>query len=355
MAAVVAIYLIAIVPLRSGRAGAVDRAMQLAPDDPAVFGNLGTYYYYGFRDYARATEQYERRARLQPNSPAVFNSLALIQRRQGKWAQSLANSRRACELDPSNLGYQRVLISTLNAGRRWDELRAARRRLTALLPDSLREKYDLAVVSFRATGSRRDVEEFFASLPPAELNSPLGLSLRQDFARSTGNYAEAIRIDQQQPYYEDGLPTAFQTTLAALDYWALKDEAGARKRLGDTISEIRKLSQQEPRNGNYPNILGLCEAVFGDPVAARRYGDQVAERIPESIDALTGPNTAMLRANIYELSGDKETALAEYARLLRTPSSQLNVHEMRDTYGNLHGDPRFEALLNDPKNNAPLF
>ena len=79
---------------------AMDRAVQLAPDDPEVVGSLGTYYYYGYRDYARAAEQYERLARLQPNDPTIFNSLGLIQRRQGRWAESLTNTRRATELDP---------------------------------------------------------------------------------------------------------------------------------------------------------------------------------------------------------------------------------------------------------------
>jgi hypothetical protein len=48
--------------------------------------------------------------------------------------------------------------------------------------------------------------------------------------------------------------------------------------------------------------------------------------------------------------------MAEYARLLRTPAL-LNVHMMRSgtTWRMLQGDPRWEALLNDPKNNAPLF
>jgi hypothetical protein len=49
--------------------------------------------------------------------------------------------------------------------------------------------------------------------------------------------------------------------------------------------------------------------------------------------------------------------------LLQTPysSSQSithsNVHQMRvdALYAPLRGDPRFEALLKDPKNNAPLF
>jgi len=36
--------------------------------------------------------------------------------------------------------------------------------------------------------------------------------------------------------------------------------------------------------------------------------------------------------------------------------SVLNVNELkRDTAMKLHGDPRFDAILDDPANNAPLF
>jgi len=54
--------------------------------------------------------------------------------------------------------------------------------------------------------------------------------------------------------------------------------------------------------------------------------------------------------------GDNETALAETAKLLRIPS-QFTVHMLRaePALSHLRGDPRFEALLADPKNSAPLF
>ena len=54
-------------------------------------------------------------------------------------------------------------------------------------------------------------------------------------------------------------------------------------------------------------------------------------------------------------TGAKDAALAELARLLRTPFG-ANVYTARIDPGwlPLRGDPRFEALLNDPKNNAPL-
>jgi hypothetical protein len=41
---------------------------------------------------------------------------------------------------------------------------------------------------------------------------------------------------------------------------------------------------------------------------------------------------------------------------LHTPATNLvNVHEWRRAYSTLNGDPRYQALLSDPANNAPLF
>jgi TolB-like protein len=52
---------------------AIDRAVQLAPDDPDVIGNAGDYYYYAHRDYVRANEQYQRLAEQRPNDAVVFS------------------------------------------------------------------------------------------------------------------------------------------------------------------------------------------------------------------------------------------------------------------------------------------
>ncbi len=336
---------------------AIDRAMQLAPDDPEVFSSLGTYYYYGYRDYARATELYERRARQQPNSPIVFNSLALIQRRQGNWAQSLVNARRACELDPANISYQRNLLATLQAGRRWDEALAAQRRITALLPDSLNEAFQLAYLHFEATGSTREGEAFFAKLTPEQLKSSLGINLKQNWAGALGDNAEVIRLDKIQPYYdEDGTPRALQAMGVAFAYAELGDLMAAKARLGDFPAGLHAQVVNEPKNIYYWLYLSGMEAILGHKEEALRCANRSVELMPESADALDGVGYAKIRAKVYDWIGDKDKALAEYKRLLRVPSPYfLNVHEMKHGYSSLHGDPRFEALLRDPQNNAPLF
>ena len=336
---------------------AIDRAVQLAPEDPEVFSSLGTYYYYGFRDYARAAEQYEKRAKLQPNSPIVFNSLALIQRRQGRWAQSLVNARRASELDPANISYLRNLLATQRAARRWDEALATQRRIITLLPGDLQMAYFLAYGHFLAKGSTREGETFFASLKPEQLNSPLGIELRKNWAGSMGDYTEAVRLDKVQPYYdEDGTPHYEQAFGAAANLYALGDHAAAKARLGDFPAELRALLVREPKSVRLWAFVAGVEAILGNKAEALRCAERSVELLPESRDALDGVSYAAYRATTYDFVGEKDKALAEYARLFRTPSTVLmNVHEFRRGFSTLHGDPRFEALLNDPANNQPLF
>jgi TolB-like protein/cytochrome c-type biogenesis protein CcmH/NrfG len=336
---------------------AIDRATRLAPDDPEIYGSLGTYYYYGFRDYARAAEQYEKRARLQPNSAVVFNSLALIQRRQGQWARSLANSRRACELDPANLSYLRNLLATQRAARRWDEALATKRRIVTLLGNDLKESFELAWTHFLATGSIREAEAFFASLTPEQRDSQLGIELRKSWANSIGDYREVIRLDQLQPYYdEEGAAHHEQAFGAAFAYYCTGDKDGARARLGNFPAELRARLEREPGSVRLWSFLAGMEVLLGNNEEARRCAERSVELLPESRDALDGVTYAAFRAQVYDFVGEKEKALAEYTRLFRTPSTVfLNVHEYKRGYSTLNDDPRYQALLNDPANNAPLF
>jgi len=338
---------------------AIDRAVQLAPEDPDIISAQGTYYYYAFRDYQRATAYYEKLARLQPNSPNFFNSLALIQRRQGRWAESLANSRRACELDPANYSYLRILITTLRAGRHWDEMLAMQRRLVTFQPENLEEQMTLAYIPFLATGSTVEGDAFVAQLTPAQANSPDVIWLRRYWAAAKGDLAEAVRLSKLLPYYDGNYsqPRWRQAAIQASHLLALGDKAAARERLGNFPDELRALLAKEPDNMQCMVALADMEAMLGNKAEALRLAERYVALMPESKDALDGAAYTILRAAVYDATGEKEKALAEYARLLRVANAfSLNVHELKhDRTNTLRGDPRFEALLNDPKNNAPLF
>ena len=134
------------------------------------------------------------------------------------------------------------------------------------------------------------------------------------------------------------------------------DLSAARARAEILLPTFKSLLDQQPANSNLWDALAGLHALLGDKEAALREARKAVELVPESTDALTGPNISAVLAQVRAWTGDKDGALAELARLLRTPFGP-NVFQARFDPGwlPLRGDPRFEALLTDPKNNAPLL
>jgi len=336
---------------------AIDHAEALAPDDPDVIRDVGTYYYFAHRDYSRALEQYGKLAQQRPNDASLFNSLGLIQRRQGKWAESLANMRRATALDVASVAFLNNLVSSLTAARRYDELATAWRKMIDLEPNKLWPGYQLAFCSFLATGSTREVQDFLASLTPAEINSDEGVAIRTDWAVDTGDAAEFVRLTHQEPHLSISYFQPWEQDVVAASVINLTgDHAGAMDRLGKIPGQLDDWLKREPRNPRLWSMKSTVDLILGRPADAVSSSERSCELIPESTDALEGPLYASFAVECYDIAGEKERALSEYARLLRVPGSIINVYTMRrDPFSKLHGDPRFEALLNDPANNAPLF
>jgi Flp pilus assembly protein TadD len=149
--------------------------------------------------------------------------------------------------------------------------------------------------------------------------------------------------------------TVHDTTLAVA-LAAQGDLAGARARLEDPAHFKLRLAS-EPDNYSLWASLSVVQVLLGNHDEAVRSARRAVELLPESLDTFDGPQFASNLAFIYAWSGDSDRAIAGYARLLSTPFSGLNVHEMKlaPEFAPLQGDPRFEALLSHPKNNAPLF
>jgi hypothetical protein len=57
---------------------------------------------------------------------------------------------------------------------------------------------------------------------------------------------------------------------------------------------------------------------------------------------------------LHALLGDRKEALTELSRQLKLPESQPNELRVDLALASLWDDPQFQAILNDPANNAPL-
>ena len=337
---------------------AIDTAVRLAPDDPVVVEMLGSYYYYGYRDYGRAAEQYQRLLLIRPNSSEAFAHLGYIMRRQARWAEALANLRHAVELDPRNTRFISELGRMLLDLRHYDEAASVLRRAAEIAPDNPFSAALVAAVPFFSRGSSKEYQQWFAGLKETRETANIWRFFYRVMPRFYGDWTEVVKRDQEYPYL-DPFDSQFhwqRDQEMIVGVLGTKDLAAVRVRAEKLIPQYLALLEAQPANATLWGNLSLLHAFVGHGAEALRCAHKAVELIPESVDAVEGPKQRATLAQVYAWTGDKDRALAEVARLLRTPYG-LIVYSIRidPIWLPLVGDPRFEALLNDPQNNAPLF
>jgi TolB-like protein/cytochrome c-type biogenesis protein CcmH/NrfG len=344
---------------------AIENAARFAPDDPEVALNLGFYYLYGFRSYERAIAEFEKYVRLRPTSAAGYLALGSVQRRQARWLDARASFQKAAEFDPAFIDVVAQQMSVEQPLRRYGKARELAGKVADLLraagPPSERQKlngYDLyrAQLGFYESGSPLEWEKLqdqFEEQSGGRIDAWFG---RTVFAAELGLGAEVIRLDARERSAD-----WFGTIRAACALAAGGDIAAARQRIGDLPDRLRARLEREPENDSIWGAVARLEALLGHGDEALRCARRATELVPLARDTWYGPAREADLAFVYTWTGDKDRATAIYARLLALPvvadGYTITVHVLKRGvwYAPLRGYPAFEALLADPKNNAPIL
>jgi tetratricopeptide (TPR) repeat protein len=270
----------------------------------------------------------------------------------------VANLRRSIELDPQNLRYRTTLAAQLVTMRHYDDAQAEMKRVVEITHGGvLIWKYLALATPYLAQGSTAEGNAFFADIAAAKKEDPEEIDLHKVWARLTGDFALAVRLDEQQPYFDgNGNPRWGQDFQMAVDRLGSGASAEGRAMTEKVLPELKAQLLKEPANSSLWLATAFAEAVLGDREGALAAAAKATELVPESNDAVDGPQKAVDRAQIFAWVGEKDKALSELARLLRVPYG-ANVHnELHDPgWLPLRDDPRFKALLDDPKNNEPIL
>lgn len=131
---------------------AYERALTVAPDNPAVLNNLG-YSLFLQGDTRRALERLKQADRRAPGSPSVLNNIALVHARLGKYDEAFKSFARAFGEYDARLKTAELLEQ---AGRTADAVKHYEAALK-LQPDSAPLLERLADL-YERTGRRRDAE-----------------------------------------------------------------------------------------------------------------------------------------------------------------------------------------------------
>jgi TolB-like protein/Tfp pilus assembly protein PilF len=339
-------------PARLAKArAAVDTALQLHPELGDAHLALAYHYYYCYRDYERAHAELAIALRATPNDAEVWDGMAAVSRRQGKWDDAVAHFERARMLDPHNAAVVWNLAETYLSLCRFDEAAAAFAQGLTNNPQARLFSLAHGAIDLKRNGN---TDSLCAALKkiPREFD-PGGavttLAIRMNLMER--DYAEAERWLEsctRELLNDSGLggmaraidgysfPRAWYAGLIAR---GKGDEVAARAAFTSARETVRVGLQQWPDDPKTNMMLALVDAALGQKDDAVTEARRAVDLLPVTADAFDGPMIATNLAVVYAQLDEHDLALKELTPLLELPNGP--------TRGMLRVEPEWDPLRND--------
>jgi len=329
-----------------------EQAMQLQPDLPEAHLALGFSYYYGDKNYEAALREFEIARLGLPNESEVYLAIGAIQRRQGKWAHSIANMEKAASLNPKDTWALQNLTYNYSILRNYDAANKTVDRALALDPTAMEllgVKSSLAIAEKGDFGVAETGFEALESIPMTNEQKLRTADARADVFLLERRYSDGLReaeslSDDQAASYPTGLWSKYYHIGFARR--ALEDESGARAAFLKAKSAAEEQLKRTPDVAKLRIQLAKVLAFLGEKDFAMAEAQRASELQPESKDAFEGPAITEGVAQVCAILGAKDRAIEILDGLLNRPSyvtvQGLKVNPIWDS---LRNDRRFQALI----------
>jgi serine/threonine-protein kinase len=328
---------------------AIDSAFRLKPDSGEAHLALAMHFYRGYTDYNHARAELALARQSLPNNPKVFHTLALMDRRQGRWPDALRNFQRATELDPRNVVLLTHLAEACAFSRTYNEADNAFARVLAISPHDSDVRLHRA---FNALSWRADIGALRAAVGKIRADDPAFVqtdgmkSAMFMLAASDHDFGAASRIaesfPENDPHDDTGLGRKFRQGLLAR---VKGDAAEASSAFTVARAEVEEAIRGRPDEPKLLCGLGLIDAGLGRKEDALREGRRAVELMPVSKDSLDGPIVLTYFAQICAWTGERDKAIEQLEIAAKIPAGpdygELRLSPMWDP---LRGDPRFEKI-----------
>jgi serine/threonine-protein kinase len=330
--------------LAAGAKAAAERALQIDPDLPEAHLALGHYYYHVEFEFEKALGQLSIAQKRMPNNSDVFKIIAAIKRRQGKWDESVINSKKAVELDPRSPETAYNHASTLLFLREFSEAERYYDRTISLNPDHV-GAYDGKVSLYLLWEGKTNKAR--ATLVEASKNQNIS-----DHSHIVYNW---ILVDIFDGNYQRTLERLSKTSVRIFGYGfhVPKDLVYAqiyglmnqRKLEQDHYDRARivleSLIKEDPDHAWLYSSLSFTFAGLGRKQEAIKQAERAVEILPESKDANVGKFHVIDLAYTYVMVGEYDKALDKIEYLLSVPSPM--------SIPLLKLDPRWKPLMSHPR------
>jgi TolB-like protein/class 3 adenylate cyclase/Flp pilus assembly protein TadD len=330
---------------------AVESLRRLQPDSGEAHLALAKHFYWGYLDYDKARNELAVARRGLPNDPVVFLLMSYIDRRQGRWDDSLKNIQQALSLDPRGPQTPFMLeqiSKTYELLRRYADMAAALDRALALAPNNTTLRLNRARVDLN---SRGDIQPFKNTLRPLVADKSHAAEYAfprlevAEYERNWDEAARALNVMAADGCREEAFPFP-RAWCEGVVARARGDGESARPAFAAARAEVEKIIQDQRDNAPALCVLAVIDAALGNNKQANREAKRAAELLPVTKDSVDGARVIKYLALTYALTGKKDAALTELAAAAKIPG-YLNYGELRldPIWDPIRDDPRFDKIV----------
>jgi len=339
----------------------IERALALAPDLPDAYLALGTFHYWGHRDYDSALRALDRAVELQPSNADSRTARAAVYRRRGEWRRSLAEFERALELDPRNSFSPTEVGNTYLNLRRWSDAEHALTRALALDPNNINASFHLGVSYINGTGDIQRARRLWEAEPKDATKgqvSPYGIVISQMIGEDVyldvlgRHFADALKVWELRP---SGTPEERLNKLRArIGIQVLAGQSAAARPQCEQARVLleSQRADRSPEDHTSVTELAWVYVCLGRNADALRVAREATEALPMEKDALFGANFLLGLAQIEAYTGQSEDAVKILGQLLTVPAGEyVSVTRLRidPVWDPIRNDPGFQKLLSEPE------
>ena len=334
--------------LRTQAQADAKQALKLAPKLAASQLALGFSDYYGRGDYVGALQAFAAALVLKPNDADALAAQGYVQRREGRFDDSIASLQKAFALDPRNSSLAYEVGATCMMASRYPEAQDWFQRALAIDPDNLNAKGYYANAIALGTG---DIPRALAA---AEGDDPALKLTRVTLLVYQRKFGEALALLASVPDTPDNFPPALngpKVEQQASLYRLMGDEARARLLFAEALPVLRaqlKMLQGIGLAFQWQQIA-YAEINAGQTAAGLDAEAKSLKILADHPDQVYGPQIKGTAAQRYAQAHHPELAVPALAKALATPGigilyspALLWLDPMLDP---IRPDPGFQALL----------
>jgi len=323
---------------------AADNALRLQPNLGEAYLAQGYYRYRIARDFDGGLQAFEQARQRLPNDADVLASIGYIERRQGKWRQSIDHLEQASRRDPHQLRIFFELATNYSALRDFAAARAALDRAFTLAPES---KYLIAAKasSFQAEGNLAEAARLLSPLP-VDIKLPEVFTVHVSQMLLERRYGDAIAVLQSalaQAHGADPILGFCRTYLAWSHKWA-GDDTSASEDFKAALDVAQSMRKSDADDSFLADIFAIVNAGLGDEAEALRWARRGIE--VNAGDALEAPGNERVLAQVLAYFGHADEAIEMLPHLLEVPNGETAASlRLQPAWDALRKDPRFIKLI----------